>query len=62
MTTTLQTRNTALLVVDMQNGFCHPESSFAQLGLNVEMTNRAKGCGALTDAGERATSRGLSRA
>jgi ureidoacrylate peracid hydrolase len=28
--------NRALLVVDMQNGFCHPEGSFARLGMGLE--------------------------
>jgi ureidoacrylate peracid hydrolase len=32
---------TALLVIDMQNGFCHPEGSFAGLGLDVSMCNAA---------------------
>jgi ureidoacrylate peracid hydrolase len=32
---------TALLVIDMQNGFCHPEGSFANLGLDVSMCNAA---------------------
>jgi ureidoacrylate peracid hydrolase len=32
---------TALLVIDMQNGFCHPEGSFAGLGLDVSMCNGA---------------------
>lgn len=36
---------TLLIVVDMQNGFCHAEGSFAKLGLNVTMTNEAiAGC------------------
>src|ERR1700749_3664242 len=26
----------ALIVVDMQNGFCHPEGSFSRLGLELE--------------------------
>jgi ureidoacrylate peracid hydrolase len=26
----------ALLVVDMQNGFCHPEGSFARMGMGLE--------------------------
>lgn len=26
----------ALIVVDMQNGFCHPEGSFARIGLGLE--------------------------
>ena len=28
--------NRALLVVDMQNGFCHPEGSFSQIGMGLE--------------------------
>ena len=28
--------NRALLVVDMQNGFCHPEGSFTQIGMGLE--------------------------
>jgi nicotinamidase-related amidase len=28
--------NRALLVVDMQNGFCHPEGSFTRIGLGLE--------------------------
>src|SRR5690242_5591388 len=31
-----QMNNRALLVVDMQNGFCHPEGSFARLGMGLE--------------------------
>jgi ureidoacrylate peracid hydrolase len=42
---------TALLVIDMQNGFCHPKGSFASLGLDVSMTNAAiAGCVELVDA------------
>jgi ureidoacrylate peracid hydrolase len=42
---------TALLVVDMQNGFCHPQGSFATLGLDVSMCNTAiAGCRRLVDA------------
>jgi nicotinamidase-related amidase len=26
--------NRALLVVDMQNGFCHPDGSFPRIGLD----------------------------
>jgi nicotinamidase-related amidase len=26
--------NRALLVVDMQNGFCHPDGSFPRVGLD----------------------------
>jgi ureidoacrylate peracid hydrolase len=36
---------TALLVIDMQNGFCHPEGSFAKLDLDIAMCNAAiPGC------------------
>ena len=28
--------NRALLVVDMQNGFCHPDGSFSQIGMGLE--------------------------
>jgi ureidoacrylate peracid hydrolase len=28
--------NRALLVVDMQNGFCHPQGSFARIGMGLE--------------------------
>ena len=42
---------TALLVVDMQNGFCHPQGSFATLGLDVSMCNAAiAGCRRMVDA------------
>jgi ureidoacrylate peracid hydrolase len=45
------TTHTALLVIDMQNGFCHPEGSFAQLDLDVSMTNAAiAGCAELVAA------------
>jgi ureidoacrylate peracid hydrolase len=30
------TENRALLVVDMQNGFCHPDGSFSRLGMGLE--------------------------
>jgi len=33
--------NRALLVVDMQNGFCHPEGSFARIGLGLESADTA---------------------
>ncbi len=29
-------KNRALLVVDMQNGFCHPDGSFARIGMGLE--------------------------
>jgi len=31
----------ALLVVDMQNGFCHPEGSFARIGMGLEGADTA---------------------
>jgi ureidoacrylate peracid hydrolase len=41
----------ALLVIDMQNGFCHPEGSFAQVGLDVSGCGEAiPGCVALVEA------------
>jgi ureidoacrylate peracid hydrolase len=41
----------ALLVIDLQNGFCHPDGSFAKLGLDVSMTGAAvAGCRRLVDA------------
>jgi len=43
LSATLSSDRTALLVIDMQNGFCHPEGSFAGLGLDVSMTNDAIG-------------------
>jgi ureidoacrylate peracid hydrolase len=42
---------TALLVIDMQNGFCHPDGSFAGLGLDVSMCTAAiAGCRRLVEA------------
>jgi ureidoacrylate peracid hydrolase len=47
---TLGTDATALLVVDMQNGFCHPDGSFASLDLDISMCNAAiAGCRTLVD-------------
>jgi nicotinamidase-related amidase len=47
----LTAENTVLIVVDMQNGFCHPEGSFAKLGLDVTMTNAAiAGCTRLVES------------
>lgn len=47
--------HTALLVVDMQNGFCHPEGSFARLDLDISMCNAAiAGCAELVDAAHEA--------
>jgi len=40
----------ALLIIDMQNGFCHPDGAFAKLGLDVSMCNAAiEGCRDLVD-------------
>jgi ureidoacrylate peracid hydrolase len=33
--------NRALLVVDMQNGFCHPEGSFTRIGMGLEGADAA---------------------
>jgi ureidoacrylate peracid hydrolase len=33
--------NRALLVVDMQNGFCHPEGSFTRIGMGLEGADEA---------------------
>jgi ureidoacrylate peracid hydrolase len=47
----ISTDRCALIVVDMQNGFCHPRGSFGNLGLDVTMTNAAiGGCRRLVDA------------
>ena len=55
MPATLQKADTALVVIDMQNGFCHPEGSFAQMGLDIEATNRAiEGCRRLIEAAREA--------
>jgi ureidoacrylate peracid hydrolase len=49
------TAGTALLVVDMQNGFCHPEGSFGKAGADVSGCNAAiPGSIALIDAAHRA--------
>ena len=46
---------TALLVVDLQNGFCHPEGSFARLGADVSMCRAAVArCVELVDDARRA--------
>jgi len=37
----LEPRRTALLVVDMQNAFCHPEGTLGVSGVNVEPAERA---------------------
>jgi ureidoacrylate peracid hydrolase len=49
--TDITREGTALLVIDMQNGFCHPEGSFAKLELDVSMCNAAiAGCARLVEA------------
>ena len=43
--------NTALMIVDMQNGFCHPDGSFAGLGFDISMFAGAiEGCAKLVRA------------
>jgi ureidoacrylate peracid hydrolase len=45
----------ALLVVDMQNGFCHPSGSFAAMGFDVAALRAAiSGCAELIAAARRA--------
>lgn len=52
---TVQRQATALVVVDMQNGFCHPDGSFAKAGADVTGMNDAiAGCVALVDAAHKA--------
>jgi ureidoacrylate peracid hydrolase len=47
--------NCALLVVDMQNGFCHPDGSFAAMGFDVAALRAAiGGCQALITAAHQA--------
>ena len=47
----ISTDRCALIIIDMQNGFCHPEGSFGSLDLDVSMTNGAiAGCRRLVDA------------
>jgi ureidoacrylate peracid hydrolase len=46
---------TILVVIDMQNGFCHAEGSFAKLGLDTSMTSSAiAGCARLVELARRA--------
>lgn len=43
--------NTALMIVDMQNGFCHSDGSFSQLGFDITMFLGAiEGCATLVRA------------
>ena len=37
----VKTERTALLVVDMQNGFCHSEGSAAKIGFDINMCQAA---------------------
>lgn len=47
----IPTSAVALLVVDMQNGFCHPEGSFGQAGADVTgCAGAIPGCVALIEA------------
>lgn len=47
----LQSERTALIVVDMQNGFCHPEGSLQKSGLSIAMCEAAVApCRRLIDA------------
>lgn len=41
MTSLPEAANAAVIVVDLQNGFCHPDGSFASLGLNSEALHAA---------------------
>ena len=41
MNPTVGSANRALLVVDMQNGFCHQEGSFARIGMGLEGADEA---------------------
>ena len=46
MPSILSKDNTALLVVDMQNGFCHPDS---QMGINVGVQAQEEIIGSITN-------------
>jgi ureidoacrylate peracid hydrolase len=49
--TEIPTTSVALLIVDMQNGFCHPDGSFAKAGADVSGMNAAiDGCVRIVDA------------
>jgi ureidoacrylate peracid hydrolase len=48
-------KGSALIVVDMQNGFCHASGSFAKIGLNIAMCTEAiDGCRKLVASARRA--------
>ena len=45
MTASPRLDRAAVMIIDMQNGFCHPEGSFASLGLDVGgLTAATPGC------------------
>jgi ureidoacrylate peracid hydrolase len=47
----LSADRTAVLIVDMQNGFCHPQGSFGRAGADVSGCGAATpGCAALVEA------------
>jgi ureidoacrylate peracid hydrolase len=47
----IPTTSVAVLIVDMQNGFCHPDGSFAKVGADVTgMTAAIAGCVRIVDA------------
>lgn len=47
----LTAADTALLVIDMQNGFCHPDGSFAKLGMDIgQLADAVTGSRRLIDA------------
>jgi len=49
------TADTALIVIDMQNGFCHPDGSLGKLGFDVSMCQEAiPGCEHLVREAHRA--------
>jgi ureidoacrylate peracid hydrolase len=48
--TAVPTSSVAVLLIDMQNAFCHPEGSFGKVGADVSGTNAAiGGCVKLVD-------------
>src|SRR4051794_13067270 len=49
--TEIPSNNVAVLIIDMQNGFCHPDGSFAKVGADVSgMTAAIAGCVRIVDA------------
>jgi len=50
MTATPRKDSSALIIVDMQNGFCHAEGSFAQMGMDIgALSGAIPGCLRLVD-------------